>query len=101
MATPPPFSLSMLQVTTTSWKLTSAINLQIREERSVPGQGTSVYRGRLRKSKEVSDSMDALASRVTVKIEEGDYKGAVRLACGSDSIAEHSPETHAFEAETS
>ena len=37
--------------------------------------------------------MDVLASRVADKLGEGDYKGAVHLACGSDSVAEHSPET--------
>ena len=35
----------------------------------------------------------ALASRVASKLEEGNYRGAVRLACGSDTIAEHSPAT--------
>ena len=37
--------------------------------------------------------MDALAFRVEIKLEEGNYRSAVRLACGSDSIAEHSPAT--------
>ena len=37
--------------------------------------------------------MDSLASRVADKLEEGDYKGAVRLGSGSDSFADHSPAT--------
>ena len=44
-------------------------------------------------SKKSDDPMDVLASRVADKLGEGDYKGAVHLACGSDSVAEHSPET--------
>ena len=34
-----------------------------------------------------------MASRVANKLEEGDYKGVMHLACGSDSITKHSPET--------
>ena len=34
--------------------------------------------------------MEVLASRVANKLEEGDYKGAVRLACAEDTIAEPS-----------
>ena len=34
--------------------------------------------------------MDALAYRVESKLEKGNYRGAVRLACGSDIITEHS-----------
>ena len=34
--------------------------------------------------------MEVLASRVASKLEEGDYKGAVRHACADDTIAEHS-----------
>ena len=37
--------------------------------------------------------MEVLASRVASKLEEDDYKGAVRLACADDTIAEHSPAT--------
>ena len=34
-----------------------------------------------------------LASRVSTKLEEGDFKGAVRLACSEDSIAEEDEST--------
>ena len=34
--------------------------------------------------------MDYLASRVSSKLEEGDFKGAVRLACSTNTIAERS-----------
>ena len=61
---------------------------QVKEEYSdhSPGQ-----RGNLRRR--AVDPMDSLASRVANKLEEGDYKGAVRLGSGSDSIADHSPAT--------
>ena len=76
------------------WKLTSAVNHQIKEELSDLVPEASVQRGlRGRWSKKSDDPMDVLASRVADKLGEGDYKGAVHLACGSDSVAEHSPET--------
>ena len=34
--------------------------------------------------------MNKLAGRVSSKLEEGDYRGAVRLVCSEDVIAEHS-----------
>ena len=37
------------------------------------------------------DAMDALTFTVASKLEEGNYTGAVWLACGSDSIAEPFP----------
>ena len=46
-------------------------------------------------SKPRSQNLDALATRVTTKLEEGDFKGAVRLACSDDSIADLSNETMA------
>ena len=35
-----------------------------------------------------NDPMDMLAVRVASKLEEGDYRGAVRIACADDTIAE-------------
>ena len=76
------------------WKLASAVNLQIKEKLSDPGPETSLQQGRHeRRGKKADDPMVALASRVADKLKDGDYKGAVHLACGGDSIAEHSPET--------
>ena len=67
------------------------MNQQVKEEYSdhSPGQRGILSRRRRR----AVDPMEALASRVANKLEEGDYKGAVRLASGSDSIADHSPAT--------
>ena len=39
------------------------------------------------------NSTDVLATRVSSKLEEGDYKGAVKLACSSATIAEQSSST--------
>ena len=46
-------------------------------------------------SKPRSQNLDVLATRVATKLEEGDFKGAVRLACSEDSIADLSNETTA------
>ena len=40
-----------------------------------------------------SEPMQFLAKRVSSKLEEGDYKGAVRIACSEDSIADITDET--------
>ena len=37
--------------------------------------------------------MDMLAVRVASKLEESDYRGAIRIACTDDTIAEHSSAT--------
>ena len=37
--------------------------------------------------------IEQLAARVSSKLEESDYRGAVRLACSEDVIAEHSSQT--------
>ena len=39
------------------------------------------------------DPMQYLAKRVSVKLEEGDYRGAVRIACSEDTIADITDET--------
>jgi hypothetical protein len=37
--------------------------------------------------------MQFLAKRVSSKLEEGDYRGAVRIACSEDSIADITDES--------
>ena len=44
-------------------------------------------------SKPRSQNLNALATTVATKLEEGDFKGAVRLACSENSIADLSNET--------
>ena len=46
-----------------------------------------------RTGKFIRDPVDTLAGRVSAKLEEGDFKGAVRLASSEDSIAVPSSET--------
>ena len=38
-------------------------------------------------------ALQAIAARISVKLEEGDFRGAVRLACSEDSVAEASTAT--------
>ena len=74
--------------------MASAVNKQIREELSSPASDLECSLKRLRhyeKSRRANDAMDALASRVASKLEEGNYRDAVRLACGRDKLDEHSP----------
>ena len=39
------------------------------------------------------DPMESLAKRVSAKLEEGDYGGAVRITCSEDTIADITPDT--------
>ena len=41
----------------------------------------------------LSDPIHSLAKRVSAKLEEGDYRGAVRIACSEESIADITEET--------
>ena len=69
--------------------LASLVNKQLSEEADppLPPRQPSRPSSRLTK-KGVKDPMVYLASRVSSKLEEGDFKGAVRLACSEDTIAE-------------
>jgi hypothetical protein len=67
--------------------------MQVSEESNILGNFPHSARTNGRdsvKSSKPWNSVDALAARVSSKLEEGDYKGAVRLACSRDTIAEHS-----------
>ena len=44
-------------------------------------------------SQPVRDPLRYLAKRVSTKLEEGDYRGAVRISCSEDTIAEIDSET--------
>ena len=74
--------------------LASSVNKQLREETDPPlPQRQSSQRSTMRSTK---DPIEQLASRVSSKLEEGDFKGAVRLACSEDTIADRNDFT--FEA---
>ena len=71
--------------------LASQVNRQVQEEtdllslRSVqPSRSVSSY---------MSNPLRSLSKRVSAKLEEGDYRGAVRAACSNDTIAVLSPDT--------
>ena len=68
--------------------MASAVNQQLREE-----AGPASSRSLPRSSGSRQDPLRSLATRVTTKLEEGDYRGAVRLACSEDSIAVLDEET--------
>ena len=71
------------------WNLTSIINRQIADEMNIP---RSAEKPKPRESARIN-SLQAIARRVSSKIEEGDYKGAIRLACSQDTFATPSDET--------
>ena len=75
------------------WNLASLINKQVSEESNNlndPSHNVRSYGRKSGKSSKSRDVTEALAARVSSKLEEGDYRGAVRLACSRDTIAEHS-----------
>ena len=55
-----------------------------------PSHNVRSYGRKSGKSSKSRDVTEALAARVSNKLEEGDYRGAVRLACSRDTPAEHS-----------
>ena len=50
--------------------------------------------GRRKKATKCPDPEEYLAGRVSAKIEEGDFRGAIRLASSDDSLADASDETY-------
>jgi hypothetical protein len=76
------------------WKLSSLVNNQISEESSNSGNFPSNLdcRGKVGARTQI----DLLAARVSSKLEESDYKGAVRLVCSEDVFATH--DSHTLEA---
>ena len=76
------------------WNLASLVNKQVLQE---PGSlTTSVPTVQsLRRSEKctMNKSIDQLATRVSSKLEESDYKGAVRLACSQDVFAAYNSHT--------
>ena len=74
--------------------LASRVNKQLWEEVDPPLPPHRPSGPSSRSSKKgIKDPMAYLASRVSSKLEEGDFKGAVRLACTEDTIADKSDAT--------
>ena len=73
------------------WNMAREINEQIRAE-SDPPPVSSHPKPHLKRPK-TRDALEALASLVASKLEEGNLKGAVRLACSQETIADTSDKT--------
>ena len=75
--------------------MASAINKQLSEEADVPTITYAATMARCRVGKSPSqDPIEYLATRVSLKLEEGDFRGAVRLACSDDSLADMTEATY-------
>ena len=69
--------------------LTSTYNSRLNCETLSPPPPQVSIRRRQKKEKPCSaDPLMSLASHISAKLEEGDFKGAVRIACSDDSIAD-------------
>ena len=66
--------------------LASAVNKQLSEEADAPTVPTETCSRKGMPPRQ--DPIRYLASRVSSKLEEGDFKGAVRLACSDDTLAD-------------
>lgn len=67
--------------------LATLVNNQINEESSA---GLPTTQGVRNNSTSSRPLLKWLSDRVSSKLEEGNYKGAVRLACSEDTMADHS-----------
>ena len=65
------------------WSLTIQVGIQLREELDPP-ENVNLPNKKRAKAREPLESFDR---RVSIKLEEGDFKGAVRLTCSEDSKA--------------
>ena len=75
--------------------LASAINKQLSEEADVPTITSAATAPRCRVGKSPSqDPIEYLATRVSLKLEEGDFRGAVKLGCSDDSLADMTEATY-------
>ena len=73
------------------WNLAKLVNQQLEEESDPPhstGHRGSAPRSTTRQHQDIPDALQLVANKVSAKLEEGDFRGAVRLACSGDSIAE-------------
>ena len=74
------------------WNLSKLINRCLIGDGDDVGLGSEPYRSSKKGS---PDPLQFLASRVSSKLEEGDFRGAVRLACSEDTVAEANDTTMA------
>jgi hypothetical protein len=75
------------------WSLANQVNEQVSLESPNIDVSDATRQHNHPPSSRNRNQIDQLAARVSSKLEEGDYKGAVRLACSEDVIAEHNSHT--------
>ena len=66
------------------WNLSNLVNQQLIEEADASPISSHAHPS----TKRHVDNISKLATSVSIKLEEGDFKGAVRLACSEDTMAE-------------
>ena len=69
--------------------LATEVNKLLREEADPPCPQHSTHC----RPKKACSPLESLAARVSTKLEEGDFRGAIRLACSEASIAEQNEES--------
>ena len=74
------------------WNLTTLVNKQISEDCSSVEMSRQHDKVR-RATAKPNSFIKWLSGRVSSKLEEGNFKGAVRLACSEDTLADHSEAT--------
>ena len=74
------------------WKLSQLVNNQVTEESSSCELSTLTPIQRPKPGKH-KNSIDAITARVSSKLEEADFRGAVRLVSSEDTLADHSDST--------
>ena len=73
--------------------LGSLVNQQIKEESDPLPSSSDPIRSRLSQQSDSDVRGASLAARVSTKLDAGDFRDAVRLACSEDSIAEENDES--------
>ena len=77
------------------WNLARLVDQQVAEENNLTlvTPDPSVAHPHRHASKSQSDPLHSLVTRVTTKLEEGDFRGTAHLACSEDAVAEHNDTT--------
>ena len=71
----------------------TSVNKQLRGDVPTPSPSAAFAPRPRRKTTKPKDPLESLAQKVSVKIEEGNLNGAVRLACSEELIADVSEDT--------